>query len=127
MQYFYYFTTCTVPTFNYCTKCMGMTGIIHDLTPDCHSVSKAWISACMTSQLRVALIRKIRDSSICLAYSFDMLSMGLCTTRHYQTSGRLVQELNVCIVLQANGISESRYKCHMIMKMYLKKRASTSS
>ena len=31
---------------------------------------------------------------------FDMLSMGVCTTRHWQTSGRLVQELNVCTVSQ---------------------------
>ena len=27
---------------------------------------------------------------------FLTLSMGVCTTRHWQTSGRLVQELNVC-------------------------------
>ena len=25
--------TCTVPTFNSCTKCMGGPGIIHDRTP----------------------------------------------------------------------------------------------
>ena len=30
-----------------------------------------------------------------LAYFIDMLSMGVHTTRHWQTSGRLVQELNV--------------------------------
>ena len=29
---------------------------------------------------------------------FEMLSMGVCTTRHWQTSSRLVQELNVCTV-----------------------------
>ena len=29
---------------------------------------------------------------------FDMLPMGICTTRHWQTSGQLVQELNVCTV-----------------------------
>ena len=29
---------------------------------------------------------------------FDILSMAVCTTRHWQTSGRLVQELNVCTV-----------------------------
>ena len=29
---------------------------------------------------------------------FLTLSMGVCTTRHWQTSGRLVQELNVCTV-----------------------------
>ena len=28
----------------------------------------------------------------------DMLSMGACTTRYWQTSGRLVQELNDCNV-----------------------------
>ena len=30
---------------------------------------------------------------------FLTLSMGVCTTRHSQTSGRLVQELNVCAVV----------------------------
>ena len=29
---------------------------------------------------------------------FDMLSMGVSTTGHWRTSGRLVQELNVCTV-----------------------------
>ena len=36
-----------------------------------------------------------------LGLSFDILSMGLCTTRHCKTSGRLVQELNVCAVVHA--------------------------
>ena len=27
-----------------------------------------------------------------------MLSMGMCTTRDWQTSGQLVQEVNVCTV-----------------------------
>ena len=36
---------------------------------------------------------------MCLAYLFGMLSMGVCTTRHWQTSGRLVQELNVWTVV----------------------------
>ena len=30
---------------------------------------------------------------------FYMLSMGVSTTRHWRTSGRLVQELNVCTVV----------------------------
>ena len=34
-------------------------------------------------------------SLMCLAYFFDM---GVCTTRHWQTSGRLVQQFNVCTV-----------------------------
>ena len=33
-----------------------------------------------------------------LGLFFDMLSMGVCTTRQRQTLGRLVQELNGCIV-----------------------------
>ena len=37
-------------------------------------------------------------SLVCLPYLFEILSMGVCTTRHKQTSGRLVQELNVCTV-----------------------------
>ena len=28
---------------------------------------------------------------MCLVYFFDMLSLGVCTTRHWQTSGQLVQ------------------------------------
>ena len=35
---------------------------------------------------------------MCLAYLFYMLSMDVCTTKHWQMSGRLVQELNVCTV-----------------------------
>ena len=31
-------------------------------------------------------------------FFFDTLSMGVCTTRLWQTPGRLVQELNVCTV-----------------------------
>ena len=52
----------------------------------------------MTSQLKVALIRKLRGSLMYLAYFFDMSSLGVCTTRHWQTSTRLVQELNVYTV-----------------------------
>ena len=33
-----------------------------------------------------------------LGLFLDMLSMVVCTTRHWQTSGRLVQELNICTV-----------------------------
>ena len=32
---------------------------------------------------------------------FDMISMNVCTIRHWQTSGRLVQKLNVCTVSMA--------------------------
>ena len=37
-----------------------------------------------------------------LGLLFDMLSMGVCTTRQWQTSGRLVQELIVKTVRTLN-------------------------
>ena len=49
------------------------------------------MDACTTSQLNVALIRKL----LCAWFIFDMLSISVCTTRHWQTSGQLVQELNL--------------------------------
>ena len=33
-----------------------------------------------------------------LGWFFDMSSVSVCKTRHWHTSGRLVQELNACIV-----------------------------
>ena len=56
------------------------------------------MDAWMTSQLKVALIRKVYVGNWCAWLFSDMLSMGVCTTRHCQTSGQLVQKLNVCTV-----------------------------
>ena len=57
---------------------------------------------CMNDlQLNVTLIRKLRGSLMCLSYFIGMLSMGVCTTRQWQTSDRLVQELNGCTVYGA--------------------------
>ena len=56
------------------------------------------MDAWMTSKLNVALIRKLHGSLMRLAYFFDMKPNGVCTTGHWQKSGRLVQELNVCTV-----------------------------
>ena len=57
----------------------------------------------MTLQLNIAFIRKLHGSLICLADFFDLYSVGVSTARHWQTSGRLVQELSVlyhiCIVM----------------------------
>ena len=64
--------------------------VIHDRKPDCLGMD-----ACMTSQWNVALSHTLHGSLMCFAYFSDMLSMGVCTTRHYQTSSRLVQEFNV--------------------------------
>ena len=70
----------TVPTFNSCTRCLGSLGIIHVRTwlPPSFLALDAW----MTSQLNGALIRKLRGTLTCLAYLFDILSIGVCTTRH---------------------------------------------
>ena len=87
----------TVPKFSSCTKYVGSPGRIHDRTPDCHTFLLG-MDARMTLQLNVALIRKLRGPLECLAYFLEMSSMVVCTTRHLQTSGRLVQKLNVCTV-----------------------------
>ena len=44
-----------------------------------------------------------------LGYFLDMLSKGVCTTRRWQTSARLVQELNVCIVPQGVLLGSSYF------------------
>ena len=87
-------TLLTVLTFNSCTKCVGSPEIIHDRMPDRHLVFWAW----MTPQLNVALDSHSTWVIDVLGLCFDMLSMVVCTTRHWQTPGRLVQELNVCTV-----------------------------
>ena len=86
----------TVPTFNSCTKCLGSPGTTQNRTPDCQPTPG--IDAWMTSQLNVALNCKLSWSLMSLDYLFEKLSMGVCTTRHWQMSSRLVQELNVCTV-----------------------------
>ena len=57
------------------------------------------MDAWRTLQINVTLICKLRGSFLCLADFFDMLSRAVCTTRHWRTSGWLVQELNVCTVV----------------------------
>ena len=71
----------------------------HDTRPHARlPPSLIGIVAWRNSQRNVALIRKLRGTLMCMAYFIDMLSVGVCTTRHCQTSIRLVQELNVCTV-----------------------------
>ena len=53
----------------------------------------------MTLHLKGALIRKLRGSLMCLvSLFFDMPCKAVCTTRHWEASGRLVQEVSVCTV-----------------------------
>ena len=64
-----------VPTFNFCTTCMGRPDIKDDRTSDSTEPSSqaTWVIAV-------------------LGLFFDMLCIGVCATRHWSTSGRLVQE-----------------------------------
>ena len=50
----------------------------------------------LASELNVALVGMLCGPLGSLAYVFDMSSVGVCTTRHRYTSGRLEQHLNVC-------------------------------
>ena len=63
----------TVPTFNFYTKCVGRSGIIHDRMPDCQPVFWPW----MTSQLNVVLIRKLRRSLMCLTSFWHVINVFL--------------------------------------------------
>ena len=71
---------------------------------------------CMNDlQPNVTLIRKLRGSLMCLSNFIEMLSMGVCTTRQWQTSGQLVQEFNVCTVVTGSLQSVKLNSCHHIM------------
>ena len=67
--------------------------------PNCHPVYWAW----MWPQVPDPTTEHSIDLQAMwvidvLGLFFDMLSMGECTTRHWQMSSRLVQELNDCTV-----------------------------
>ena len=51
-------------------------------------------------------------------FSTDVLSIVVCTTRHWQTSGRLVQELNVCTVHVHSSIRVIQYCSRFAKCMY---------
>ena len=76
---------------------MGSRGIIHDRTTDCQPFPWAGIHDDLETEGRF-------DSQATwvidvLDLFFDMLSIGVCTSWHWQTSGRLVPKLNVCTLL----------------------------
>ena len=74
------------------------------------------MDAWMTSQLKVALSRKLRGLSMCLAYICDKICMGVSTTRHGQASGRLVQELSVRTVCTSIGVLLPRVCTNVFIK-----------
>ena len=80
----------TVATFNSCTKCMANRAKYTTARPIATHFPHPCIDAWMTLQLkqRVLFVR--------LSYFLDMLSMGVCITRRWQTTSRIMQELNSC-------------------------------
>ena len=73
--------TLTVPTFNSCTKCVRQPGQNRrPQTPDCHLFTWAWMRG-LPFQLKVALSRKLRGSSMCFSYICDIISMGVSSGR----------------------------------------------
>ena len=77
---------------------MGIPGIMNDRTPIATQFSRYGCMDDLTTE--PALIWKVRGSLICLAFSFfDILDMVVCITGHWQSTGRLMQELNVLTVL----------------------------
>ena len=89
----------TVPACNYRTKCVDSPGIIHDRMHDCHTVFWAWMRPHIPDlTIERSFYSQAMPVNYLLGVYFDMLSMGVCTTRHWQTSGRLVQELTVFTV-----------------------------
>ena len=84
----------TVPTYNLCTKCVGMPGIIHDRMPDCHQFPG---HRCM-DDLTAECSFDSQASWVIDVLGLSMSSMSVGTTKHWPTNGRLEQELNACTV-----------------------------
>ena len=115
----------TVAPFNLYTKCVGSPGIKtqpHARLPP----SFLYMDACLTSQLNVALIRKLPGSLMCLNYYSMLLSMDVFTTRNRQTSGRLVQELNVCTVHVSDSEQSKRKSLHLHVQLHWGSKGSTN-
>ena len=73
----------------------GHTG--HNTRPqsDCDPVSWAWMRPYVPD---LTTERSFHWQATLVIDVLDMMSMGVCTTRHWQTSGRLVRELNAATV-----------------------------
>ena len=82
---------------------LGRNTRLHARLPSSFLGMDAW----MTSKLNVALVRKQRVIYM-LELCFDISSMGVCTARHWQMSGRLVQEIKVCTQNMYRKIISSR-------------------
>ena len=90
---------------------MGSPGIINNRMPVLLSSFlgiDVWITAITE--------RSFDSQATCVIDGFGLFSwylgMGVYTTRHWQTSGRLVQKLNVCTVVQKKFCGHSRACVH---------------
>ena len=73
---------------------MGSLGIIHDAPPIATQVSgHGYMDDLTTERSFDSQAEWVID-----VLGFFTLSKGICTGRHWQTTGRLVQEVNVCTV-----------------------------
>ena len=66
---------------------------MYDRTPDYHLVGRECMDD-LTTEYSFGL--QVMNAIDVLGLFFDRLSIVVCTTRHWQMFGRLVQELNVC-------------------------------
>ena len=97
----------TVQAFNFCTKCVGSPCIIHDRMPGCQPAHWTWTCGWPHNWTKLWFA-----GSVCHLYVWLIsltFSIGICTTRHWQTSGRLVQELNPCTVVIKNECRRSLF------------------
>ena len=101
----------TVPAFNSCTKCVGRQGIIHKRSTNCHRISWECMQGWPHNWMYSYDLQAMWVVDVQMAYFCDILSMGVCTTRHWKTSGRLVQELNVCTVQHVECTFDNHSHC----------------
>ena len=87
----------------YCTACNGHD---HPIAQDnCWILTVVGYIQCrdLIPALNVCAVRAYYTTAhpidVFEPFKKNMLTMEFCTTRHWQTSGRLVQELNVCTVV----------------------------
>ena len=90
--------TNTVPTFNSCTKCEGILAEYTTACPIANQFSGSGHGCMHDLTTEHSFDSQVTWVIHVLGLLFDILSMDVCTTRHYRTSGRLVQELDVCTV-----------------------------
>ena len=69
----------------------------YDRTHDCHTVSWPWMHRWHLTTARIFHSQATWVIGVLHLY-FDMLHIGVCTIRHWHTTGLLVQKLNICTI-----------------------------